>query len=50
MNSIGYIALAVLRARRIDQAPETTLVQDIQTHYRKEVISVLDVWPLHGIP
>ena len=28
--------------RRIDQAPETTLVPDIHTHYRKEMISVLD--------
>ena len=28
--------------RRIDQAPETTLIQDIHTHYRKEMISVLD--------
>ena len=37
MNSIGYIALAVLRG-----ALTTTLVQDIHTHYRKEVISVLD--------
>ena len=30
------------RPRRIGQAPETTLVPDTHTHYRKEMISVLD--------
>ena len=36
--------------RRIDQAPETTLVQDIHTHYRKEMINLFSiVWPRNSV-